>query len=83
MAYHSTTGTRPATDALTDAMTISLIITGFLLYGLYTVDVSLMVLLTASVVGFVWTFTITPYLIARWFNTDVDTLLNIQPQPAY
>ena len=30
------------------------------------------------IIGLIWTFTITPYIIAIWLNTPIEILLNTQ-----
>jgi hypothetical protein len=61
--------------ALLANLTLTVAITAI---SLGELDVSLLLAGMIFVTGLIWTFTITPYIIAQWLNTPVEKL--VQPQ---
>lgn len=68
---------RPAEDGLFYAMTCSWVLTGITVYLMY-VFVGWFGAAIGVTSGFIITFTLTPHLVAAYFDINIDTLLNTQ-----
>ena len=67
----------PANDVLEYAILIGITTTTTVTMLMITLDAPIVrTVLMMSVLGGVWTFTITPYIVAYWLNRDIDELLD-------
>lgn len=82
MDEHSGSWDRTAADDVLDyAMGISLLGTGLLTVVFISLGFPVVsTILGMSVIGGLWTFTVTPHLVAFWLGVDVDALLGIKKQ---
>lgn len=74
--YPSNVNTRVQDDTLDYALLGNLAVTITLTVLTYTqLETSLIIPGLTLLFGMIWTFTITPYIIATWLNTPIETLL--------
>jgi len=78
--YPSSVNKRVEDDTLDYALLGNLTATITLTALTYThIESSLIIPTLTLILGMIWTFTITPYIIATWLNTPIETLLTRQP----
>lgn len=74
----------PADDVLDYAMTLGLLTTFAITIGLIMAGApALLTIIGMGVLGTIWTFTITPHLVAYWLDIPVDTLLDVKQSNGY
>lgn len=79
MRDHSRPHGRTASDDILNyAMFISILVVAGVTTLLITTNLEpITTIIAMSIIGGIWTFTITPAIVALWLGTDIQTLLNI------